>query len=81
MSKPRKLKFCFYFRDSLLLEAGFLALLVAPVLPGKRRGSKGVPSDNISFWLVRWLLFRYMVSSSVSKFLGGCPRWWDLTGN
>ncbi|GLV46648.1 uncharacterized protein CBL_11509 [Carabus blaptoides fortunei] len=65
--------------DGLLLEAGFLSLLVAPLLPGKRRGSKGGPSDNISFWLVRWLLFRFLLSSGVVKLLSGCPKWWDLT--
>ncbi|XP_019875245.2 lipase maturation factor 2-like [Aethina tumida] len=65
--------------DDLLLEAGFLALLVAPMLPGKRKGSKGSPCDLISFWLVKWLLFRFLLSSGLSKLLSGCPKWWSLT--
>ncbi|XP_018330116.1 lipase maturation factor 2 [Agrilus planipennis] len=65
--------------DNLLLEAGFLSILVAPLLLGKRRGSKGSPSDNICLWLVRWLLFRFLLSSGLVKFLSGCPRWRDLS--
>lgn len=65
--------------DELLLEAGFLALLVAPLLPGRRKGSKGSPSDSISLWLVRWLLFRFLLTCGLSKLISGCPKWWGLT--
>ncbi|CAH0546015.1 unnamed protein product [Brassicogethes aeneus] len=65
--------------DDFLLEAGFVALLVAPLLPGKRKGSKGSFSDAISFWLVKWLLFRFLLTCGLSKLLSGCPKWWGLT--
>lgn len=61
------------------METGFLCLFVAPVLPGKRRGSKGSPSDYISFWLVRWLFFRLTFTAGLSKFLTS-SKWWSLTG-
>ncbi|XP_044755218.1 lipase maturation factor 2-like [Coccinella septempunctata] len=65
--------------DDLLLEVGFIALLVAPVLPGKKRGQKGSINDSIRFWLLRWMLFRYLVTSGIIKFISGCPKWWSLT--
>lgn len=65
--------------DDLLLEAGFLCLLVAPLLPSRRNGSRISPKDNISFWLVKWLLFRFLVTSGIVKFISGCPKWWDLS--
>ncbi|RZC35518.1 lipase maturation factor 2, partial [Asbolus verrucosus] len=69
----------FYSSDEFLLEAGFLALLVAPLLPGRRKGSKGSPSDSISFWLVRWLLFRFLLTCGLWKLISGCPKWWSLS--
>lgn len=72
--------FLIIFRDNLLLEAGFLTLLVAPLIPGKRHGSKGTPKDYISLWLVKWLLFRFLLSSGLVKFLSGCPKYWNMTG-
>ncbi|EFA12890.2 lipase maturation factor 2 [Tribolium castaneum] len=65
--------------DEFLLEAGFLVLLVAPLLPGRRKGSKVLPSDSISFWLVRWLLFRFLLTCGLLKFISGCPKWWTLS--
>jgi lipase maturation factor 1 len=52
--------------DTYLLEAGFLAwLLSLSTLPG--------------IWLLRWLLFRFMLMSGVVKLLSGDPNWWNLT--
>jgi len=62
--------------DDLLLEVGLICLLLAPVLPGRR---KTAPSDAINFWLVRWLLFRFLFTSGFVKLHSGCPKWWDLT--
>lgn len=64
-----------FLRDYLLLEAGFLAILVAPLL---RRSSS--THDALTFWLVRWLLFRLVFSTGVSKLASKDPSWWDLTG-
>ncbi|KAL3981908.1 Lipase maturation factor family protein [Acanthocheilonema viteae] len=59
--------------DSLLIESGALCILIAP-LPFV--GSS--PADNISLYLMRWLVFRLMYSSGVVKLTSHCPLWWDL---
>ncbi|XP_025087696.1 lipase maturation factor 2-like isoform X2 [Pomacea canaliculata] len=71
--------FMWFQWDILLLEAGFLTMLVAPFgLPFLHlRGL--LPHDNITFWLVRWLLFRLMFASGVVKLTSYCPTWWGLT--
>lgn len=70
-------------RDILLLEAGFLCVLVSPLrykpLP-RRRPPPQAPHEPLTFWLVRWLLFRLMFSSGIVKLTSGCPQWWGLTG-
>ncbi|KAG7320478.1 hypothetical protein KOW79_016331 [Hemibagrus wyckioides] len=62
--------------DNLLLEAGFLAFLVAPCLLLQ---SSSAPHDSVTFWLTRWLLFRLVLCTGVSKLASGDPCWWDLT--
>jgi len=52
--------------DYLLLETGFLAML----LPGGPR---------LVVWLFRWLLFRLRFESGLAKLLSGDPSWRDLT--
>lgn len=64
--------------DILLLEAGFLAILVAPwrvrcPIPDRRAAPRP------ALWLVRWLLFRLMFSSGMVKLTSGDSTWWDLT--
>jgi predicted DCC family thiol-disulfide oxidoreductase YuxK len=54
-----------YQWDYLLLEAGFLAIFLIPVLP--------------RIWLFRWLLFRLMLLSGSAKLLSGDPNWRNLT--
>lgn len=51
--------------DSLLLEAGFLAIFLGslPFVP----------------WLFRWLLFRLMLLSGAVKLLSGDPSWRNFT--
>lgn len=78
---------CSPYRDSLLLETGFLAVLVAPLRPASHRkqapqgGRAGaLPHEDLPFWLVRWLLFRLMFASGVVKLTSRCPAWWGLTG-
>jgi len=68
-------------RDILLLEVGFLSIVIAPVmwLPVSR-DRWFHQHDNITMWLVKWLLFRLMFSSCVVKLQSGCPTWWGLTG-
>ncbi|VDM41372.1 unnamed protein product [Toxocara canis] len=66
--------FLWFQWDTLLLEAGALCCLLAP-LPFL--GSS--PADNISIFLVRWLVFRLMYASGVVKLTSQCPAWWSLT--
>ena len=63
--------------DYLLLEAGFLAIWLAP--PLHRRFGAGVASAAISRWLLRWLLFRLMFSSGWVKLASGDASWRHLT--
>ncbi|TRY92078.1 hypothetical protein DNTS_005867 [Danionella cerebrum] len=65
--------------DVLLLEAGFLAVLVAPL--GLVCGRSSYRShDPVSFWLTRWLFFRLTLCSGVSKLATGDPAWYGLSG-
>uniref|UniRef100_UPI003AB00095 lipase maturation factor 2a n=1 Tax=Centroberyx gerrardi TaxID=166262 RepID=UPI003AB00095 len=70
--------FLYFQWDNLLLETGFLCILVAPLT--LLRGSRGVREhDRVTFWLLRWLLFRLMFASGVVKLTSRCPTWWGLT--
>ncbi|XP_045411280.1 lipase maturation factor 2 isoform X2 [Lemur catta] len=78
--------FLYFQWDSLLLETGFLAVLVAPLRqpPQGKQTPKGgpagaLPHEALPFWLVRWLLFRLMFASGVVKLTSRCPAWWGLT--
>ena len=65
--------FLWFQWDILLLETGFLAIIVAPLFGGR-------PSSyNVGLWLVKWLLFRLMFASGVVKLTSHCPTWWGLT--
>ncbi|XP_076848928.1 lipase maturation factor 2a [Brachyhypopomus gauderio] len=69
--------FLYFQWDSLLLEVGFLAILVAPM--NMPRGWRAGLHDDVTFWLLRWLLFRLMFASGVVKLTSRCPTWWGLT--
>ncbi|XP_053108807.1 lipase maturation factor 2 [Hemicordylus capensis] len=71
--------FLYFQWDSLLLETGFLAVLVAPLHLLKWRLTAWRAHDGVTFWLVRWLLFRLMFASGVVKLTSRCPTWWGLT--
>ncbi|KAM4614662.1 lipase maturation factor 2b [Polymixia lowei] len=64
--------------DSLLLEAGFLTVLIAP-LNLLRSHSSFRHHDAVTFWLARWLLFRFTFGSGVAKLASHSPSWWGLT--
>lgn len=55
-------------------------MFVAHLIPVRGKGSRGSPKSYISFWLVRWLLFRFLFTTGIVKLLSDCPRWWDLSG-
>jgi len=52
--------------DTLLLEAGFLAIFLTP-------------RSRVVIWLFRWLLFRLRFMSGLSKLASGDPAWSGLT--
>ncbi|MGY8823793.1 MAG: lipase maturation factor family protein [Candidatus Latescibacterota bacterium] len=58
--------------EILLLEAGFLAIFLAPF----RRA--GAPPSTAVMWLYRWLLFRVIFGAGLIK-LRGDSCWWDLS--
>jgi len=58
--------FMSYQWDTFLLETGFLALLMSV-------------AQRPGIWLLRWLLFRFMLMSGVVKLLSGDPNWWNLS--
>jgi lipase maturation factor 1 len=70
--------FLWFQWDGLLLEAGFLALLIAPWRWFSRPDRDPAPS-RAGVWILRWLLFRLMFSSAVVKWTSGDPAWRTLT--
>ncbi|XP_071955396.1 lipase maturation factor 2-like [Antedon mediterranea] len=71
--------FMWFQWDILLLEAGFLTIIVAPINILKWKDPKPRQHDAITMWLVKWLLFRLMFASGVVKLTSQCPTWWGLT--
>src|SRR5262249_19337467 len=66
-----------YQWDSLLLETGLLAILMAPwKLRLSRAADKPWP---FTIWLVRWLVFRLMFMSGIAKLMSKDPTWWSFT--
>jgi hypothetical protein len=69
-----------YQWDALLLEAGALALLLAPptaISPRSPAWRSEPPQPAL--WLYRWLLFRLVWSSGVVKLTSGDASWWSLS--
>ena len=62
--------------DTLLLEAGFLAIFLAP--SGGRMKMESPPSPVVLF-LFRFLLFRLTFLSGMAKLVSGHPTWRDGT--
>lgn len=64
--------------DVLLLEAGFLAIFLAP-LRARQRAEFDPEPPVVVIWMLRWLLFRLMFASGMVKLLSNDPTWWNLT--
>jgi len=64
--------------DALLLEAGLLAVFVAPAVWVDRFATRPEP-PRAGVWLFQWLLFRLMFGSGVVKLASGDPSWRALT--
>jgi hypothetical protein len=63
--------------DNLLLEAGFLAILLAPWQLRPKRDTEGPP--RLALWALWLLLFKLIFSSGLVKILSGDPTWRTLT--
>ncbi|MBV9463454.1 MAG: lipase maturation factor family protein, partial [Verrucomicrobiae bacterium] len=63
--------------DILLLEAGFLAIFLAP--GGFWNGLKLRAPHRIVVWLFGWLVFRLMFESGMVKLVSGDPSWRHFT--
>jgi hypothetical protein len=59
-----------------LLETGFLAIFLCPLLDGRPFPHR--PPPTVVFWLFRWLIFRIMLGAGLIK-LRGDTCWRDLT--
>ncbi|HTW95768.1 MAG TPA: lipase maturation factor family protein, partial [Tepidisphaeraceae bacterium] len=62
--------------DSLLLEAGFLAIFLSPWQLWSRRQK---PPSHIILWMLRWLVFRVMFMSGVVKLSSNDQAWRSWT--
>ncbi len=70
--------FSSYQSDSMLLEAGFLALFFAP--RGLRPGlGAAQPTARASLFLLQWEWFRIYFESGMVKLLSGDPEWRNFT--
>ena len=70
--------FLSYQWDALLLEAGLLAIFLAP-LTWREKPRELTDPPRVVVWLFLWLLFRLMVGSGVVKLASGDPTWHNLT--
>ena len=71
-------EFLAYQWDALLLEAGLLAVFVAPAVWRERLDRLDDP-PRVARGLMLWLLFRLMVGSGAVKLASGDPTWRHLT--
>jgi predicted DCC family thiol-disulfide oxidoreductase YuxK len=65
--------------DILLLEAGFLAIFLAPWRVWPKRRPTEAPVNRVAFFLLKLLLFKLMFMSGVVKLTSGDDSWWKLT--
>src|SRR5579863_7376521 len=70
--------FSSYQSDSMLLEAGFIALFFAPrgIRPGLGLDS---PTSRVSLFLLQWEWFRIYFESGLVKLLSGDEEWRNFT--
>jgi hypothetical protein len=64
--------------DTLLLEAGFLGIFIAP-LSLRMSIRNGAPPCRLAVWLLRLLLFKLMFCSGVVKLSSGDETWRTLS--
>lgn len=69
--------FMSFHSDLLLLEVGFLATLLAPLLPSSKMGNSD--HDHLTFFLIRWLTFRYFITNILNIYLDNDSAWYNMT--
>lgn len=63
--------------ETLLLESGFLAIFLCPLLT-LRQFPRRTPPPSVAIWGYRWLIFRIMLGAGLIK-IRGDQCWRDLT--
>jgi len=71
-------EFLSYQWDALLLEAGLIAIFLAPPVRRERYAAPIEP-PAAARWLMIWLVVRLMVGSGAVKLASGDPTWRNLT--
>ena len=71
-------EFLSYQWDAALLEAGLIAVFIAPPVLRERRDA-AVDPPVVARWLMVWLVIRLMVGSGAVKLSSGDPTWRNLT--
>jgi hypothetical protein len=66
-----------YGWETMLLEAGFLAMFLCPIR-GYRPSAPGYPAPKVIMWFYRWMLFRVMFGAGMIK-IRGDECWRNLT--
>lgn len=69
--------FMSFHSDLLLLEAGFITILLAPLLPSSKLSQSD--HDHLTFFLVKWLAFRYFVTNVFNLYLDNDKAWYTMT--
>lgn len=69
--------FMSYQWDIFLLEVGFITILFAPLTKSRLRYIS--PIDNTVYFLIRYLMFRFIYSNGIVKVTANCPTWKTFT--
>lgn len=69
--------FMSFHSDLLLLEVGFISILLAPLLPTSRMNQSD--HDHLSMFLVKWLTFRYFITNVLNIYLDNDDAWYNMT--
>lgn len=69
--------FMSFHSDLLLLEVGFITILISPLFPSAKL--KTADHDHMTFFLIKWLVFRYFVTNVLNVYLDNDKAWYDMT--
>lgn len=69
--------FMTFHSDLLLLEVGFISILLAPFLPTSKLSTSD--TDHIMLYLIKWLVIRYFTTNVINVYADEDKAWYDLT--